>query len=94
MTDGGKRLARGSKRKGTRGFAYFAIQKRYGKLLPGIYQRFSFSFGSAVKPVMIFVHSTNYKRRLDFFNLAERVSIREFNQQFPIMLNEAIRTAR
>ena len=92
---GVKRLARGNKKTGERGFAYFVLKKRHGKLLPGVYQRFNFGkMGSAVKPVMIFVRGAFYRRRLDFYGIAERAAIKEFDAQFPLMLNEAIRTAR
>lgn len=95
MRDGGRRLARDNKKTGARGFAYFALQKKHGKLLPGIYQRFDFgAMGSAVKPVMIFVRMPNYQRRLDFYGLAERVARDEFARQYPAMLSEAMRTAR
>ena len=94
MRDGGKRLGRDNKRTGSKGFSYFALQTKRGNLLPGVYQRFTFSAGSAVKPVMIFVRTTNYKRRLDFYGLAEKIARAEFNAQFPLMLEETIRTAR
>ena len=52
MRDGGRRLARGNRRKGTIGFTYFVLKTNHGKLVPGVYQRFAFGSGSAVKPVM------------------------------------------
>lgn len=95
MKDGGKRLGRGSKKLGTRGFAYFVLRQKYGKLNPGVYQRFDFGkLGSSVKPVMIFVRKANYRVRLDFYGLAERSARAEFASQFPAMLEEAVRTAR
>lgn len=103
MRDGGKRLGRDNKRTGEKGFSYIVLHKRHGKLLPGVYQRFQFMIPGvrkdlikayAVKPVMIFVRTTNYKRRLDFYGLAEKVARAEFAAQFPVMLDEAMRTAR
>lgn len=95
MRDGGKRLARDNKKTGAKGFAYFALQKPHGKLLPGVYQRFDFGkLGSAVKPVMIFVRMPSYKRRLDFYGIAARVAQAEFDKEYPIALAEAMRTAR
>ncbi len=96
MRDAGRRrLARGNKKTGERGYAYFVLRKRHGKLLPGVYQRFSFgSLGSAVKPVMIFVPIPAYRRRLDFYGVAEKAAVAEFNAQFPRMFEEAMRTAR
>lgn len=94
MKDGGKRLGRDSKRTGARGFAYFVLKKKHGKLLPGVYQRFKLSFGYAVKPVMIFVPIPSYRRRLDFYGVAEKAAVKEFHEQFPKMMREARRTAR
>ncbi len=95
MTDKTRgRLGRDNKRTGRKGFSYFALKKRHGKLLPGVYQRFDFGFGSAIKPVMIFVRMPQYKRRLDFYGLAERSARAEFNAKFPVLLEEAMRTAR
>ncbi len=36
------------------------------KLLPGVYRRTYYALGTRVEPVMIFVRTTNYKRRYDF----------------------------
>lgn len=94
MRDGGKRLAKDNKRTGAKGFKYFVLHERRGKLLPGVYQRFSFGVGSAVKPVMIFIRAPEYKRRLNFYGLAERAAKAEFDLQFPGMLEDAMRTAR
>lgn len=91
---GKKRLGRDSKRTGQKGFSYFALQKRRGKLLPGVYQRFEFGSGSAVKPVMIFVRMPKYRARLDFYGLASRVAIAEYNARLPALLDQAIRTAK
>lgn len=79
------------KRNGTRGFAYFALQKARGKLPPGIYQRFTLAHGSAIKPVMFFVRMPTYKRRLDFYGNAERKAIAHFNQSFPRYLSQLLK---
>lgn len=94
MKDGGKRLGRDNKKTGARGFAYFALQKAHGKLLPGVYQRVKTAFGSAVKPVMIFVRMPSYKSRLDFYGVADRAARAEFAVQFPIAFKQAMDTAR
>lgn len=94
MRDGGKRLGRDNKRTGAKGFSYFALQQKRGKLLPGIYQRFQFGAGSAVKPVMIFVRLPSYKRRFDFYGVAKVAAEAEFHRQFNPALAEALRTAR
>jgi hypothetical protein len=84
MRDGGKRLAKDNKKKGARGFVYFAIYARHGKLIPGIYQRFSFgALGSSVKPIMYFVDIPKYKKRFDFYGVAERAAREEFARKMP-----------
>jgi len=82
MRDGGKRLGRDNKKTGAKGFAYFALRTPYGKLQPGIYQRFTFGFGSAVKPVMYFIKPPTYKKRLDFYGIAEKAARKEFDRAF------------
>lgn len=78
------------KRNGTKGFSYFALHKKHGKLQPGIYQRFEFASGSAVKPVMFFVRMPTYKRRLDFYCTAEKAALAEFNKAFPRYLKKLL----
>ena len=63
--------------------AEFALPSKVGKLAPGIYQRFTFASGTSVKPVMFFVALPSYKRRLDFYGIAERKAVAEFNRAFP-----------
>lgn len=87
-------LARDKRKTGEKGFVYFVLHRRHGKLLPGIYQRFSFAFGSAVKPVMIFVRKSAYKPRLDFYGVGERAAMKEFDEQFPIAFKQAMDTAK
>ncbi len=86
-----KRLARGTKRQ--QGFAYFI--GRPGDRLPlGVWQRFGFSRGSAIKPVLIFVRHTRYEAVFDFAYVATTTAQREFPTQFASALAEALRTAR
>lgn len=95
MKDAGrKRLANGSRKKGRYGFAYFALQKRHGKLLPGIYQRFKTAFGSSVKPVMIFVKLPSYRVRYDFHGLGHKTANAIIERDLPAAVANAIRTAR
>lgn len=89
------RLARGSKKTGARGFVYFVLRQPHGKLVPGIYQRFDFgALGTSVKAVMFFVRIPQYRRRLDFYGLAERSALAEFKATFPKFLDQALSTAR
>lgn len=82
MRDGGKRLARDNKRTGKKGFVYFVLHKPHGKLIPGIYQRFDFGMGSAIKPVMYFVRIPAYRKRLDFYEVVQRAAQPEFARAF------------
>ena len=79
---------RAKRLKGTRkkaGFDYFLVrpgEKRSfvrangktgtHKLPPGVYRRIYHSLGTQVQPVLIFVQTTNYKRRYDFNGEAAR----------------------
>jgi hypothetical protein len=80
MTDQGRaKLARGTKRR--QGFTYFV--GRPGDRLPlGIYQRFSFGAGGAVKPVLLFVRSAVYQERFDFGYVVETTVKKEFPAEF------------
>jgi hypothetical protein len=82
MTDKRKRALAKDKKNGARGFSYFVLWRPHGKLRPGIYQRFEFSHGSAVKPVMFFVQTPKYGVRLDFYKIAERAALAEFKSSF------------
>lgn len=83
------RLAK-DKRNGAKGIQYFALQNKHGKLVPGIYQRIGFASGSAVKPVMFFVRVPTYKRRFDFYGVAEKKAIETFNKAFPMYLEKLL----
>lgn len=68
---------RDRRRKGARrtaGYEYFVIRpgERRGGLVPGIYRRTSFALGKRVEPVMIFVKGAGYRRRFDFYGIAQR----------------------
>lgn len=86
-------LAKGTKRR--IGHAYFVGRPGKGKLPLGIYQRFHFARGTAIKPILIFVSaSMRYKKRWDFFGIGQRVVEKNFKNEFIQTLNEAIKTAR
>lgn len=92
----------------TYGFEYFVVRDgdvrtwRRGtnevrgrhKMQPGVYTRTFTGFGSAIKPVMIFVRFARYRQRLDFYGLATRTAQTEFSAKFPTYLADAMRTAR
>lgn len=95
-------LAKGKPSQGVRGYSYFALSKREGKLLPGIYQRMSYGSDKriahlqrgAAKPVFIFVSMPTYRARLDFYGIARRVTEGEFPRQLRESFDQAVRTAR
>ena len=98
MTDATKsRLAKG--KKGSYGFEYFYVapgarrprSQKAQTLLPGIYKRVRTGFGSAIRPIMIFVRGTAYKKRLDFYGVAEKFARKEFNRAFPMYLDQLLK---
>ena len=98
MTDKKKaKLAKGTKSK--QGFVYFVS---YGKgtwsgrqhLPPGIYKRIGFSWGSAIKPIFLFVKKPSYKSIFKFFEVGQKAAGETFAKNFREAMDEAIRTAR
>lgn len=65
-----KRLLREQKRGHVKRF--FAVTKKRGRLRPGIYQRTTTGFGSAVRSIFIFVRAPHYRPRYDIFAFAQR----------------------
>jgi hypothetical protein len=90
MTDRTRAKLGRDRKSGQRGIQYFALQKKHGKLLPGIYQRIQTGFGSAVKPVMIFVRAPKYERKLDFYGVANKAALAKFDQSFPRYLKQML----
>ena len=92
------RLAKGNKKKGVYGFEYFVLPPGAnppGKHLPpGIYQRVATGFGTSLKPVLVFVKQANYKTRLDFYGIGQRVVDRDLQSNFKQAIEQAIATAR
>lgn len=91
MRDGGKRLGRDNKKTGAKGFAYVLLRAPHGKLRPGIYQRVTFALGSALKPVMYFIKSPTYKKRLDFYGIADKAARKEFDRAFTAYANQFLK---
>ncbi len=90
-TKDAKKLARAVKRQGYR---IFVITKAHGKLLPGVYARYEFARGSAVKPLLIFVNKApQYRKRFPFFEVAERTAAEQFPGQLSRALREAVGSA-
>lgn len=83
------------KRKGKKAPEYFIGTPGGGRLPLGVYQRYTFSFGSAIKPVVIFTQNAPvYRQRYRFQEIASEVVQREFPGQFYAAYNAAVATAR
>jgi hypothetical protein len=103
-----KRLKRGSVKKNIYGFQY-VINPVFGaagpnlmiggafinnkKILPGIYKRVKTPFGSSLKPILIFVKATRYKKRLKFYETVDKTINQEFGKEFDDAFNLALKTA-
>lgn len=96
QTEGSATRRRRRSRK--RGGEYFALPKRRGKLLPGIYERISFTFageggkvstGSALKSILVFVRKAVYRKRYDIFSVSQKV----FQRQYPEIFRKALEDA-
>lgn len=69
----------------------FAMSKPHGRLKPGIYQRFKFAHGSAVKPLFIFTRKPpHYARRYRFWETIEQTAKQQFPVQFARAFDEAL----
>lgn len=92
------RLKKGNEKKGIRGFTYFVNPvtgpRRARHLPPGVWKRFELGFGSAVKPVLIFVSRALYRQRFDFYGIAQRSFDARFPALFDAAFAEAMRTRR
>lgn len=84
-----KRMTRAT-RKNPGGVAYFALQRPRNGLRAGIYQRFSFAAGSAVKPLLMFVRAARYEPRLRLYETAQAVVRRDGRAEFERALAQAL----
>ena len=89
-----KRRTKREAKKGQRAGDYFAIKQQRGKLRPGVYQRVSTGFGSALRSILIFVRGASYKPRYRIFAMAERLYQRQFKFQFERELAKAVQTSK
>lgn len=102
-------MAKGSKRKGTRGYVYFVslgkgevdIPTESGGMrtikqhLPaGIYKRVGFAWGSSIKPIMMFVKEPAYQKRFPFYETAQKVIDKKLDNNFNEAMDAAIKTAK
>lgn len=89
------RTAASKKRKGGKRPEFFVGSPGNGKLPMGVWQRFTFGHGSAIKPVLIFPTKTpHYTQRYRFQEIADLVVKTEFASQFSAAYQQAIATAR
>jgi len=75
------------------GVSYFVMPKESGTQ-EGIYLRIHSNFGTAIRPVLIFVDSARYEAIYDFKFVAEKVIKKEYDNEFKRALEDAIRTAK
>ena len=67
----------------------------YGQHLPaGVWERRVHAWGTSVRPVLLFVRSTNYSKRFDFFGVAESTIDRYLLTNAKAAAADAMRTAR
>jgi hypothetical protein len=87
------RTARSMKRRGALP-EYFVGRPAGGKGPLGVWQRFSFAHGGAIKPIMIFVRKPTYRARLDVYGTIEEAAQRQFLGHLEHAAAEAMSTAR
>lgn len=89
-------------RKGRQGRSYgkaFLIVKPRGSartrhLTPGIYEQTFTGFGTAIRPVLIFVSRIRYRTRWNFEDIGDDVIMDQFSKAMDAALAQAVRTAR
>jgi hypothetical protein len=86
--------ARSARTIARQGVTYFALPKAERGLKPGIYLKRKFALGTAIRPVFIFVPSTQYRQRLKFFEVGHETAERRFRYHFDIELAKAMSSAR
>lgn len=52
---------------------YFMLRAKKGSLIPGVYEKYG-PFGIRVRPVMIFIKSPQYRKRMSFFEIGKRIA--------------------
>jgi hypothetical protein len=72
--------------------AYF--WSRGGRLARGVWARYNFAHGSAIKPVLLVVSHVHYRKLIDMQKIGDRVVDRDFNYEFDRQLGFAIARAR
>lgn len=89
---GREKLAKSTKRK--YGTAYFFVKPgAKNNLHPGIYKRIYSNFGTAIKPVMVFVRGLQYQKLLDLKKIANKTYQQHFKTEFDAAFDYAMKTA-
>jgi hypothetical protein len=88
----GRRL-RSRTRRASFYFSTWPPSPKTAHLAPGIYLRTHFGFGSAIKPVLIFVRRVRYRQRLKFFEIADQAARMRFRIEFALALRHSIATS-
>jgi hypothetical protein len=83
------RRRRREAKRGERRGDYFALRQAKDRLKPGVYQRVTTGFGSAVRSILRFVAKVSYRPRYRIFDLAERL----YRQQYPFHFNRELAKA-
>jgi len=86
------KLKRGTKSR--YGIQYFVGAPGDGKSPLGIWQKVLSNFGTAIRPVLIFVQSSNYEQNYDFKYVAELAVKKNFDDEFRAALEIALRNTK
>lgn len=87
--------ARNARRtKGRQQGRYFVGKPGGGKLPLGVWERTSFAHGSAIKPVLLFVHVPAYRKRYDFFGIVQKTIQDRFAYNLTDAMQYAMETSR
>lgn len=85
------RSARRNKGKQKQHFVAKRGNRRTGHLAPGIWER---TASGRIRPALIQIRAPYYRKRLPFFELADRYSRQVFPREFAVALNKALATAK
>lgn len=92
--EGKAKRARSRRKRNAVYFSTYPVTPRVGHLKPGVYERVNLGFGSAIRPVMLFVGRAGYAKRFRFYELGEQIARARFPWEFEQALRQAVKTAR
>lgn len=79
--------AKSRKRQTRKGVGQHFIPRPGSKLRPGVYRR---EAGRRIVPVLIFVNQVNYRKRFDFYGVAEKTAARMFPEKWAKSLDREL----